>query len=45
MLPSGNDAALVLSYAIAFLKTCDSIQRYCNGHYIDCELEIEKNKF
>ncbi|CAD8075499.1 unnamed protein product [Paramecium primaurelia] len=45
MLPSGNDAALVLSYAIAFLKTCDNIQRYCNGHYIDCELEIEKNKF
>ncbi|CAD8160578.1 unnamed protein product [Paramecium octaurelia] len=45
MLPSGNDAALVLSYAIAFLKTCDNIQRYCNGHFIDCELEIEKNKF
>ncbi|CAD8080489.1 unnamed protein product [Paramecium sonneborni] len=45
MLPSGNDAALVLSYSIAFLKTCDNIQRYCNGHYIDCELEIEKNKF
>lgn len=25
MLPSGNDAALVLSYAVAFLKSCDNI--------------------
>lgn len=43
MLPSGNDAAYVLSYAIAFLKSCENISRYKNGHFIDCDLEIEKN--
>lgn len=49
MLPSGNDAALVLSFTIAhlmLLKKSDIYlyNRYVKGGVIDIEREIERSK-
>ena len=49
MLPSGNDAALVLSMATATLINAQKNypelwRRYSQGYLIDLEAELENNK-
>ncbi|CAD8206671.1 unnamed protein product [Paramecium pentaurelia] len=49
MLPSGNDAALVLSFTIAYLMILQKTEiyqynRYLKGAIIDIEPQIERNK-
>lgn len=49
MLPSGNDAALVLSFTIAYLMILQKTEvyqynRHLKGTIIDIEPQIERNK-